>query len=172
MPLKNIVISTINKMKILPLISLKKILLTALFGCMLLVISNCKKLELLSASQSALEKLFEQYVLNKKFVVNFANDGTMDITSKFSSYTFSFSKTTSFYEGTVTATKTGSSYIGTWTSNNDFSKLTINLTTPAIPAELAFLNRAWKYTQKDPELLKLAPWYDDDGPKVLYIKRL
>lgn len=171
MQLKNIIKSIVNKMKILLVITLKKVLITILFSCMLLVMSNCKKLELLSGSQTALEKLFEENVLNKEFVVNFASDSTADITNRFSSYTFSFSKTNSFYEGTVTATKTGATYTGTWASNSDFSKLTINITTPAIPAELVFLNRAWKFTQKNPELMKLAPWYDD-GPKVLYIKRL
>ena len=144
--------------------------MVTLFSCMLLTLSNCKKLELLSGSQSAMEQFFADNILDKNFVVSFASDSTADITNTFSGYTFKFSKTTSFYEGTITAKKIGATYTGTWSSNSDFSKLTINLTTPAIPVELVFLNRAWKFTKKDLELMVMAPWYND-GPKVLNIKK-
>ena len=168
MQLKNIMKFTV---KIIDM-SLKNILIVALFGSILLTLSNCKKLELLTGSKTAMEQFFSDNVLDKNFVISFASDSTAIITNTFTGYTFKFSKTTSFYNGTITAVKTGATYTGTWSMNSDFSKLTINLTTPAIPIELVFLNRAWKFTKKDFDLMILAPWYDDNGPKVLNIKKL
>ena len=167
MPLINIIKFTVNKSKTL----IKDILTALLFSSLLLTLSNCKKIELLTGGQSALEKFFAENVLDKSFVISFASDSTANITNTFNGYTFKFSKTTSFYEGTITAAKAGSTFSGTWITNSDFSKLTINLTTPAIPTELVFLNRAWKFTKKDFDLMILAPWFDD-GPKVLHIKKL
>ena len=167
MPLKNIIKFTVKKTKM----SLKNILTSTLLCCMLLTFSSCKKLELLTGSKSAMEQFFADNVLDKNFVISFASDSTADITNTFSGYTFKFSKTTSFYDGTIVAAKAGATYTGAWITNSDFSKLTINLTTPAIPNELVFLNRAWKFTKKDLDLMILAPWFDD-GPKVLRIKKL
>ncbi len=168
---KNSIKFTTDKLKWFAVITFKKSLLISLACCMLLFITNCKKLALLTKDPTAIEQFFEENVLNKNFVVNFASDNSNDITSTLSDYTFSFSKTTSFYEGTVKATKNGTVYNGTWSSNSDFSKLVINITNPTIPPELVFVNRAWKFTKKDPEIMKLAPW-DDNSAKILYIKRL
>ena len=166
MLMKNTRKFTVKKTKI----SLRNILIIILFGFTLLTLSNCKKLELLSGSQSAMEQFFASNILDKNFIISFASDSTANITNTFSGYAFKFSKTTSFYEGTITAAKTGTNFTGTWSTNSDFSKLIINLTTPTIPTELVFLNRAWKFTKKDLELMILAPWYND-GPKVLNIKK-
>ena len=149
----------------------KKSLIISFLCCITLSITNCKKLALLSGNPTALEQFFAENVLNRSFVVNFASDNNIDITNTFSNYTFNFSKTNSFYEGIITATKAGSTYTGTWSSNSDFSKLDINITIPVVPAELVFLNRAWKFTQKDLRIMKLAPWYDNSA-KVLHIIRL
>ena len=162
MQIKNIIKFTVKK----------NVLIGILFSCMLLTLSNCKKIELLTGGQSAMEKFFADNVLDKNFVVSFASDSTANITNTFDGYTFKFSKTTSFYEGTISAAKTGAIFTGNWSINSDFSKLVINLTTPAIPVELVFLNRAWKFTKKDLEYMILAPWYDDNGPKVLNIKKI
>ena len=171
MLLKNSIKSTADKRKNSTFFTFKKSIIISLFCCMALSITNCKKLALLSGDPTAMEQFFAENVLNKNFAVSFASNDNTDITNTFSDYTFSFSKTNSFYEGTITAKKTGFSYTGTWSCNSDFSKLTININTPTTPAELVFVNRAWKFTQKDTKIMKLAPW-DDNSAKVLHIIRL
>ena len=171
MLLKNLTKSTVDKLKNRPFFTFKRSLIISLFCFTALSITNCKKLALLSGDPTAMEQFFAENVLNKSFVVNFASDNNTDITNTFSNYLFNFSKTNSFYEGTITANKAGNTYTGTWSSNSDFSKLVINITTPTVPSELEFLNRAWKFTQKDPQIMKLAPW-DDNSAKVLHITRL
>ncbi len=132
---------------------------------------SCKKIALLTGGQSALEQYFADNVLNRNFIVDFASDTTADITSKYTGYTFVLAKDTSFYSGPITATRNNITYSGTWQSNNDYSKLIINLTKPSTPDEFIFLNRIWKFTKKDTPIIKLAPWVNT-SPKVLYMRRL
>ena len=141
------------------------------FALMLLLSSSCKKLAVAAGSRSQLEALFEENILNKNFVVHHAIDNGIDITSQYSGYTFILTKTTSFYEGPMTGTKAGVTYTGTWTSNDDYSKLIINLSSPTPPAEFNFLNRSWKFTKKALPILELAPWGSTE-PKVLKMERL
>ncbi len=136
-----------------------------------LLCTSCKKLALLTADQSTLEKYFADNVLNRNFVVDFASDSSVDKTNLYNGYNFVLTKTTSFYEGNMTGTKDGVTYSGTWSTTTDYSKLVINLESPTIPAEFVFLNRSWRFTKKDVPVLKLAPWGSTE-PKVLYMRRL
>jgi len=146
-------------------------ILVALVCSLLLVTSSCKKLKLLSGDQSTLEQYFADNVLGKTFVVDFASDSSVDITSRYTGYDFILTKTTSFYDGDMTGTKDGITYTGTWASNSDYSKLVINLNSSNIPATFIFLNRSWKFTKKGVPVLELAPWGSTD-PKVLHMRRL
>ena len=139
--------------------------------CLLVVPGGCKKLALLTPDQNTLEQYFADNVLNKDFVVDFASDSSVDITSVYSGYDFVLTKDTSFYSGNMTGTKNGVTYSGTWSSNSDYSKLVINLTMPSTPPEFIFLNREWRFTKKDVPVLKLAPW-GSTAPKILYMRRL
>ncbi len=86
-------------------------------------------------------------------------------------YNFILTKTTSFYDGPMTGTKAGITYSGTWTSNDDYSKLVINLTGTPTPAEFNFINRPWKFTKKAFPIMELSPWGSTD-PKILHMERL
>lgn len=171
MPQKNSPIFTVHKLKNMPAIFYKGSFVIAVVCSILLLLSSCKKLALLNGDQSTLEQYFADNVLNKNFIVDFASDSGTDITSEYNGYNFILTKTTSFYDGNMTGTKNGVTYSGTWSSNSDYSQLIINLTSPSIPAEFVFLNRAWKFTKKDVPVLKLAPWGNSD-PKVLHMRRL
>ncbi len=145
--------------------------IVALVFASLLLLSSCKKLKAAAGDRAALEQLFEENILNKNFVVHLATDSGVNITSKYTGYTFILTKTTSYYDGPMTGTRAGVTYTGTWTSNDDYSKLVISLTSPNIPAEFKFINRQWKFTKKAVPIMELAPWGSTD-PKVLQMERL
>jgi hypothetical protein len=138
---------------------------------LLLLLSSCKKLAAAAGDRDALEELFEENFLNKNFVVHYASDAGQDITSQYTGYTFVLTKNNSFYEGPLTGTKNGITYTGTWSSNDDYSKLIINLTSPSNPTEFTFLNRAWRFTKKAVPIMELAPW-GSTAQKVLHMQRL
>lgn len=142
----------------------------ALLCAALLLLGSCKK-TVEAVSQDTLQKYFEDNILNKDFIVNYALDGTTDKTSEFDGYKFILTKTSSYYDGPMTGTKAGVTYSGTWTSNEDYSKLIININTPTPPAEFTFINRSWKFTRKSLPIMELAPWGTTD-PKVLHMRRL
>jgi len=136
----------------------------------ILLLSGCKK-PIETVSQNTLQKYFEDNILNKEFVVNYALDDTTNKTSDFEGYSFILTKTTSFYDGPMTGTKAGVTYTGTWTSNEDYGKLIISLNSPTPPASFAFINRAWKFTKKSLPIMELAPWGTTE-PKILHMRRL
>jgi len=136
----------------------------------LLLLGGCKK-TVENVSTDTLQSYFEDNILNKNFVVEFAKDTATDKTADFTGYSFILTKTTSYYDGPMTGTKGGVTYTGTWTSNSDYGKLVINLNSPAPPAEFSFINRAWKFTKKSLPIMELAPWGTTD-PKVLHMRRL
>lgn len=140
-------------------------------AALLITSASCKKLAAAAGSRSAYEALFEENILNRNFIVNLATDSSKNITSQFSGYNFILTKTTSYYDGPMTGTKAGVTYSGTWACNEDFSKLTISLTSPTPPTEFTFINRAWKFTKKAFPIMELAPWGSTD-PKVLFMERL
>lgn len=148
-----------------------RLILAIALALMLLLSGSCKKLAVATGSRSQLEALFEENILNKNFVVDLATDNGTNITNQYAGYNFILTKTTSFYDGPMTGTKAGSTYSGTWTSNDDYSKLVINLNNPTPPVEFNFLNISWKFTKKALPILELAPWGSTES-KVLHMKRL
>ncbi|MBL0355486.1 MAG: hypothetical protein IPP72_00705 [Chitinophagaceae bacterium] len=142
----------------------------ALLCAAMLLLGSCKK-TVEAVSQDTLQKYFEDNILNKEFIVNYALDSTVDKTIEFDGYSFILTKTASYYDGPMTGTKAGITYSGTWTSNEDYSKLIINLNTPTPPAQFSFINRSWKFTKKSLPIMELSPWGTTD-PKVLHMRRL
>ena len=172
MPLKNSTISIRHKINIMSAFLYKGRLVVAVACALLLLLSgSCKKLAAAAGSQSALESLFEENILNRNFIVHLATDNGTDLTSQFAGYNFILTKTTSYYNGPITGSKTGVTYTGTWGCNDDFSKLTISLTSPAAPPEFIFINRSWRFTKKAFPIMELAPWGSTE-PKVLHMKRI
>jgi len=142
----------------------------ALLFAVLLLATSCKKTQE-KITQDILQEYFDNNILNRDFKVKVATDNGTDLTSQYDGYVFRLLKTTN-YEGPMTAIKNGGTTItGSWSCNEDFSKLTINLTNPPVPAEFIFLNRAWKFTKKAVPVMELAPWGTTD-PKVLHMERL
>ena len=146
------------------------LLIAAVFFTITFLNISCKKIALAAITRSQIEGLFEDNVLNKNFIVSLATDNGTDLTSQYTGYNFILTKTNSYYEGPMTGTKNGVTYSGTWKSNDDYSKLDINITSPAPPAEFGFINQSWKFTKKGFPTLELAPWSNE--PKVLHMKRL
>ena len=106
-----------------------------------------------------LQDYFNQNIINRDFTVTLASDNGTDLTSNYSGYTFVLLKT-DFYHGPLRATSGSNTYTGSWSSNQDYSKLEINLPVP--PNEFTFLNRAWRFTSKNFPTMKLAPWGSSD----------
>jgi hypothetical protein len=136
----------------------------------MLLLSGCKK-KVEDISQQTLQQYFESTILNKPFVVEYAKDTANDITTNYNADTFILKKGSTYYGGEMTGTKGGAVFTGTWGSNEDYSKLDININTPTPPAEYSFLNRSWKFTKKSLPIMELAPWGTTD-PKILHMRRL
>jgi hypothetical protein len=135
-----------------------------------LLLGSCKK-KLEDISQQTVQQYFEQTILNKNFIVEYAKDTTSIITGNYSTDTFVMKKGSTYYDGAMTGKSGAVMYTGTWSSNEDYSKLIININTPAPPLSYAFLNRSWKFTKKSLPIMELAPWGTTD-PKVLHMRRL
>lgn len=118
-------------------------------------------------SPTQLEKYFEDNVISKDFIVNKAINNGVDLTANYSGYTFKLLKT-DYYHGPIEAKKNTNVYAGTWSSNDDYSKLVINL--PSTPSEFVFLTREWRFTSKALPQLELAPWGSTE-PLVLHMLR-
>lgn len=117
---------------------------------------SCKKNDSANTGTGTLvEQLFESEILNHDFIVNLANDNGIDNTASYNGYAFRLLKT-DYYQGPFTVKKGSASYTGTWSSNNDYSKLTITL--PSTPPEFVFLTREWRFISKNLPQLKLSPW--------------
>lgn len=139
----------------------------AILFAVLLLATSCKKTQE-AIQQDILQKYFETNILNRNFIVQLATDNGTDLTSQYTGYIFTLLKTTN-YNGPMVGQKNGVSYTGTWSSNNDFSKLTISL--PATPVEFVFLNRVWRFTKKAVPVMELAP-SGSSAPIVLHMQRL
>jgi hypothetical protein len=142
----------------------------ALLAAAVLLLGSCKK-TVETVSQQTLQQYFEETILNKNFVVQYAKDTTTDITSNYNNDTFVLKKGATDYDGAMTGKSTGVIYTGTWSSNEDYSKLIININVPTPPAAFTFINRPWKFTKKSLPIMELAPWGSTD-PKVLHMRRL
>jgi hypothetical protein len=166
MQLKNLKIFTTFKGESMPVIIYKsRFIIAVVFATLLLLLGGCKK-----AIEQKQQNLFEDNILNRDFIVDLATDNGVDITPQFSGYTFRLAKNT-LLDGPMTATNGSSPVIkGTWSSNDDYSKLTINLTSTI--TGFSFLNREWKFiTKRNFPNLELAPWGTTEA-KVLNMKRL
>lgn len=126
-----------------------------------LLFTSCKKPEI--KGNALLEQYFESNILNRNFIVSLAKDTAIDLTSNYNGYIFVLLKT-DMYHGPLNATKNNVVYEGAWSSNDDYSKLTITL--PNAPSEFVFLTRNWRFTSKNLPTLKFAPWGSTD-PKAL-----
>jgi hypothetical protein len=153
----------------MPSIIYKSRFIIALLIATLLLATSCEKAKDTYVT-NVLEQYFETNILNRDFIVNYASNDSIDITSQYNGWVFRLLKNT-YYDGPMTATKNGTVITGTWTSNEDFGKLVINLTQPNIPSEFNFLNRQWRFTSKAIPIMKLAPWGTTD-PKVVHMQRL
>lgn len=114
---------------------------------------SCKKPQV--KGNAFLEQYFEANIINRDFVITLANDKGTDITAKYKGYVFVLLKT-DMYHGPLSVSLNTSKYTGSWSSNDDYSKLTIVL--PDSPAEFNFLRRDWRFTSKSLPTLKFAPW--------------
>ncbi len=144
-----------------------RFVIAVLFAVAILFLQGCGKGE--SPTEDLYQKYFEQNVLNSDFVVSLATDNGTNLTSQYSGWVFRLLKNT-YYDGPMTAVKNGVTYSGTWSSNQDYGKLTINITMPSIPSEINFLNREWRFTKKDLPTMELAPW-GSTAPIVLHMQR-
>lgn len=141
-----------------------------MLSAVILFLNGCSKNDINNITENTLEQYFEQNVLNRDFVVELATDTGNNITANYNGYTFRLLKNT-LYDGPMTGVKNGVTYTGTWSSNDDYSKLVINITQPSVPSEFIFINRAWRFVSKDLPLMQLSPWGSTD-PKVLHMRRL
>ena len=169
MPQKNMPISILRKFENMPSFIYKvRFIIALIFAAVLLLVCGCVKP---TASNPLVQSFFTENVFNRNFIVQFASDSGINITSQFVQDTFVLKTDTSNFEGALIASHDGSVYTGTWSSNSDYSELIINLATSSTPAEYVFLNRAWRFTKKDIPVMQLAPWGSTD-PKVLYMQQL
>lgn len=152
----------------MPLLLYRSRFIIALSAALLLLLSGCKKLIPADVQQNLLQQYFETNILDRDFDVHYAYDNGTDLTSQYNGYIFRMSKNT-LLDGPMTATKSGITYNGTWSSNDDYSKLTINLSSP--PTEFIFMAREWKFTKKALPIMELAPWGVIDN-KILHMERL
>jgi hypothetical protein len=143
--------------------------LIAILVTIILFFSTCKKTQQVYVA-NVFEQYFEQNILNKNFIVNYAKDRGTDISTQFAGDTFMLFKNT-YYDGPMTAIKNGITYTGTWSSNSDYGKLVINITQPSTPSEFNFINIDWRFTEKALPVMKLAPWGSTDST-ALYMERL
>jgi len=147
-----------------------KRLIIAVFCAAVLLCTGCKKIiEDIAVNQY--QKYFEENILTRTFIVDLAKDSSVDKTSIYTGYNFILTKGNSLTGGPITGTRNNVTYSGTWECNADYSKLEINLTTPAVPAEFTFINRVWRFTKKALPVMELGPSSGNE-PKILHMRRL
>ncbi len=129
-----------------------KILIKIFLPALLLLLISCHK----KKDNTILEQFFEDNILDQSFVITHANDESADLTANYTGYKFVLKKGNDYYHGPLKVTFNSSNYNGTWSSNEDYSKLNIQL--PSVPSDFIFLNRDWRFTSKALPELKFAPW--------------
>lgn len=132
------------------------------------LLNGCSKSAIEQAQQNVLQQYFDDNILNQNYRVHLATDNGADLTAQYNGYVFRLIKGTSF-DGPVTATINTTVYNGSWSTNSDYSKLTITLPTTVAP--FIFMSREWKFTHKALPIMELAPWGTTE-PKVLHMERL
>ena len=133
-----------------------------------LVCAGCKKrrekIEEKVMQPSFLNKYFEDNILNKDITINLAKFQGRDTTPMYSGYVFKLIKNT-YYDGPFEARHNDSLYTGTWQTNDDYSKLTLNIKKNGA---LEWVSITWKFTNKTTTVLELVPWFNTDGDR--YVK--
>ncbi len=142
----------------------------ALACALLLLLTGCKK-TVQDIQVPVLQRYFEQEILNRNYVVEYAADNGLDKTADYSGYYFILTRTNSYIDGPMIGFKGTDTIRGTWTSNDEYGFLTIDLRTPAPPPSFSFINRKWRFVRKDVPVMQLAPWGTTE-PKVLHMRRL
>ena len=145
----------------------KRYIIVILLSALLLFAGCSKTGGIVSLPQDIFQQFFEQNILNHDYKVKLASDSGLDITNRYNGYLFRLTKNTSF-DGPFTASNGLATYSGTWSTNSDYSKLTVTL--PSSPPEFIFLTREWRFTKKDITIMELAPWGTTD-PKILHMER-
>ena len=161
----------------MPALFYKTRFLIAIICSILLLALGCKKTAE-TQTESLVQQIFEQNILNRDFIVNYAANisgvDTIDITTDYTGYVFRLEKNTttnSNTDGPMNAKVNGTVVCtGTWSCTEEYGKLGISLTNPTI-ASFDFINRDWKFTEKAFPIMKLAPW-GAASPKILYMERL
>ena len=158
----------------MPALFYQKRLLIAILCSVLLLAISCKK-TVENKTTDILQQYFEQNILNRDFVVNYAKTSGSDITTQYDGYIFRLEKNTttnSNTDGPMNAKLNGSVVCtGSWSCTEEYGKLGIQLDQPTVPAGFSFLNRNWKFTEKAFPIMKLAPW-GSSTPDTLYMERL
>lgn len=138
---------------------------------LLLVLSlsfnSCKKQEIIEQKAyepSTMNKFFEDYILNKDIHVTLAKFEGRDTTQMFNDYVFKLYKNT-YYDGPFEAKIASRTYTGTWKTNDDYSKLILNINQNDT---LKWVSISWKFKSKTTSSMELIPWFDTDGDR--YIK--
>ncbi|HMJ46550.1 MAG TPA: hypothetical protein VK498_04440 [Ferruginibacter sp.] len=146
-----------------------RFLIAIVISLTLLLLHGCKKKET-TPIQDTYQQYFEENVLNRDYIVEYASDNGTNLTSQFNGYVFKLFKNT-FSDGPMTAIKSGNTFTGMWSSNDDYSKLVITLNQPSIPAEFNFINRQWRFTKKAFPVMELGPWGSTETD-TLHMRRL
>lgn len=103
-------------------------------------------------------------ILNRDFTVTQAKFEGRDTTPLFGGYVFKLLKN-SYYDGPFEARKEGKTYTGTWQSNDDYSKLILDI---KLNDTLRWVSLTWKFKSKTQNSLEIVPWFNTDGDR--YVK--
>ncbi|MEZ4804931.1 MAG: hypothetical protein R2852_05475 [Bacteroidia bacterium] len=133
---------------------------------LVLIFSSCakKKVEEKVYDPTFLNSYFEEHILNKDIRVTEARFEGRDTTPMYNGYVFKLLKNT-YYDGPFEAKYNNQTYTGTWQSNDDYSKLILNIKDNSA---LEWISITWKFKSKTTTSLELIPWFNTDGDK--YVK--
>ena len=118
-----------------------------------------------SGNKEYMEQMFALLVLDKKFMIKLAIDSAgINLTDTYDEHEIYLRKET-FYKGPLEIYADGTRYDGTWESNDDYSRL--NLEIEGLP-EFEYYNTLWRFTHKSLDILKIAP-VENPGQKQLHL---
>lgn len=137
---------------------------------LILFLCGCKKI-VENTQMDIAQQYFKNNILNSDFIIDSAYNNGTDITSRFTGFTIKLLEGTDLTSGVITAKKADSTISGTWLATEQYGKLTVVFTAP--PNGFEFLNRSWRFLEKNLPVMKLAPW-GMPNPAVtrLYMRRL
>ena len=129
-----------------------------------LALSCKKKIEEKVFEPSFLNKFMEDNILNRDFTITEARFEGRDTTAMYNGYVFKLLKNT-YYDGPFEARRNGNTYTGTWQSNDDYSKLILDI---KVNDTLRWVSLTWKFKSKTQTSLEIIPWFNTDGDR--YVK--